>query len=276
MMWNDIWISNDIRMTWMTHKWHVSQNSVFIFPSKTPPFLLIPPFLCHLRMSRMTRIENHNGEISFKSHSSHFHFFQSSFVIQEWWGMTEWCEMIWYSWTKAKPLILEFISFHHHSVIQSQYPIHHIVIPSFLAHSSNISSFGCHSIIPSSFRHYIIIPISFRHPIIISILFHHLNVIRHSSVIPSTIAHVANILSFGWHFIHSMVIRALEWRGMTFCWNDRNEVRMMISVIQRAFLSFPSSQIYWKMRSFLISFLSFLHHSVIGVSFKNSVSKGMM
>ena len=54
---------------------------------------------------------------------------------------------------------------------------------------------------------------------------------RHSSVIPSTIVHVGNILSFGCHFIHSMVIRALEWRGMTFCWNDRNDVRMMISVI---------------------------------------------
>ena len=248
-------------MTWMTHKWHVSQNSVFIFPSKTPPFLLIPPFLCHLRMFRMTRNENHNGEISLKSHSSHFHFFQSSFVIQEWWGMTEWCKMIWYSWTKAKPLILKFISFHHHSVIQSQYPIHHIVIPSFLAHSSNISSFGCHSIIPSSFRHYIIIPLSFRHPFIIWMSFHN------SSVIPSIIVHVGNILSFGCHFIHSVVIRALEWRGMTFWWNDRNEVRMMISVIQKAFLSFPSSQTSGKNEVFLdfipVILASFGHLGVI-------------
>ena len=90
---------------------------------------------------------------------------------------------------------------------------------------------------------------------------------RHLSVIPSTIVHVVNILSFGCHFIHSMVIRALEWRGMTFCWNDRNEVRMMISVIQRAFLSFPSSQIYWKNEVFLdiipVILASFRHLGVI-------------
>ena len=73
----------------------------------------------------------------------------------------------------------------------------------------------CHPSIPSSFCNYSIIRMSF----------------HHSSVIPSIIAHVGNIMSFGGHFIHSMVIRALEWRGMTFCWNDRNDVRMMISVI---------------------------------------------
>ena len=108
------------------------------------------------------------------------------------------------------------------------------VIPSFLAHSGTISSFLYHSVILSSFQYCFIIWMSF----------HHLNVIPsfechsiiwisfyHSRFIPSIIVHVRNILSFGCHFIHSMVIRALEWRGMTFCWNDRNEVRMMISVI---------------------------------------------
>ena len=137
----------------MMAEWQVSRNSVFIFLSKTPPFLLIPTFLSHLRKSRMIRNENHNEKISFKSHSCHFRFIPSIFVIQNWWEVTEWCEMMWYSWTKAKPLIFKFISFHHHSAMSSQYPIHHIVIPSFLAHSSNIWSFRCHSIIPISFSH---------------------------------------------------------------------------------------------------------------------------
>ena len=74
---------------------------------------------------------------------------------------------------------------------------------------------------------------------------------HHSSVIPSIKFHVDNILSFGCHSIHSMVIRALEWRGMTFCRNDRNEVRMTVSVILRAFLSFLSSQISGKNVVFL-------------------------
>ena len=189
------WYWNDQMMA----EWQVSQNSVFIFPSKTPPFLLIPPFLGHLRMSRMTRNENHTGKISFKTHSSHFHFIPSSFIIQEWWGMTKWGEMKGYSWSKAKHLILKFLSSQNHSLMPSQYPLQHIVISSLLAHSSNISSFGCHSIIPSSFRLYIIIPISFRHPFIISILFHHLNVIPSfecHSIIWMSFHHLNVILSF--------------------------------------------------------------------------------
>ena len=109
------WDWNDQMMV----EWQVSLNSVFICLSKTPPFLLIPPFLSHLRRSRMRRNENHNGKISFKSHSRHFHFIPSSFVIQKWWEVMEWCEMNWYSWTKAKPLIFKFISFHHHSAMPS-------------------------------------------------------------------------------------------------------------------------------------------------------------
>ena len=121
---------------------------------------------------------------------------------------------------------------------------HSDVIPSFTAHFGIVPSFGCHSIIWMPFHHLNVIslckghfkniiavrchpsiPSSFCNYSIIRMSFHH------SSVIPSIIAHVGNILSFGGHFIHSMVIRALEWRGMTFCWNDRNDVRMMISVI---------------------------------------------
>ena len=44
-------------------------------------------------------------------------------------GMTEWGEMKGYFRTKAKPLILKFISFLHHSVIPSQYLIHDTIIP---------------------------------------------------------------------------------------------------------------------------------------------------
>ena len=76
-----------------------------------PPHSVIP---CHFRM---TRNENHNGEISFLCHSTHFDFISSSFVILEWWRMTEWGEMKGYFWTKAKPLILKLTSFHSHSVI---------------------------------------------------------------------------------------------------------------------------------------------------------------
>ena len=46
--------------------------------------------------------------------------------------------------------------------------------------------------------------------------------------------------------IHSMVIRALEWREMTFLWNDRNDVGMTVLVIPSTFPSFLSSQIAGK------------------------------
>ena len=91
-------------------------------------------------------------------------------------------------------------------------------------------SFLCHFSIPCSFQYFSIIRTSF----------------HHSSVIPSIIVHVDNILSFQCHSIHSMVIWAVEWRGMTFCRNDRNEGRMIIWVIRSAFSSFLSSQMSWK------------------------------
>ena len=73
----------------MIAEWQVSQNSVFYLPLQNttiPPHSAIPrPF----ENVRMTRNENHNGEISFKSHSSHFHFIPISFVIQEWWWNDE-------------------------------------------------------------------------------------------------------------------------------------------------------------------------------------------
>ena len=116
------------------------------------------------------------------------------------------------------------MSFYHSYLIPALYH-HSFIIPSSFHHLNVIPSFECHSIIWMSFHN--------------------------SSVIPSIIVHVGNILSFGCHFIHLVVIRALEWRGMTFCRNDRNEVRMTVSVILRAFLSFLSSQISGKNVVFL-------------------------
>ena len=101
-------------MYWNDEGWEVSRNPVFSSPKKTPAFLLIPSFLCHFKMSRMTRNENNNGEISFQCHSTHFDFI-SSFKNDD--GMTKWGEMKGCFWTKAKPLILKLTSFHSHSVI---------------------------------------------------------------------------------------------------------------------------------------------------------------
>ena len=101
-------------MYWNDEGWEVSRNPVFSSPKKTPAFLLIPSFLCHFKMSRMTRNENNNGEISFQCHSTHFDFI-SSFKNDD--GMTKWGEMKGYFWTKAKPLILKLNSFHCHSII---------------------------------------------------------------------------------------------------------------------------------------------------------------
>ena len=136
------------------------------------------------------------------------------------------------------------MSFHHSQVIPSLYYI----------------SFLCHSFIPCSFRYFSIIQMSF----------------HHSSVIPSIIVHVDNILSFGCHSIHSMVIRALEWRGMTLWWNDRNEVRMTFQSFQWHSFHSRHPKFLRKIRYFLISFLSFRSHSVIRVSFKNTFTKGLM
>ena len=109
------------------------------------------------------------------------------------------------------------MSSHHSQLILPLYH-HSYAIPSFLSHfdfKCVSISFLCHFFIPCSFQYFSINRTSF----------HHL------SVIPSIIVHVDNILSFLCHSIHSMVIWAVEWRGMTFCWNDRNDVGMMISVI---------------------------------------------
>ena len=79
--------------------------------------------------------------------------------------------------------------------------------------------------------------------------------------------YTTKIISFRNHSIHSMVIRAVEWCGMTFCWDDRNEGRMMVLVIQRAFPSFLSFQISLKNCTFLdfipVILASFRHSGVI-------------
>ena len=72
------WHWNDQMMA----EWQVFQNSVFSALLKTASFLLIPSFFRHLRM---TRNDNHNGEISFSCHSSHFHIILSNFLIYKWW-----------------------------------------------------------------------------------------------------------------------------------------------------------------------------------------------
>ena len=202
------------------------------------------------------------------------------------------------------------MSSHHSYFIPSLY-YHSYVIPSFLGHFDHQTSFRCHPIILTSFGHYIIIPMSFHHSYVIpSFLAHsfcHSNVFlsfpvhsdiipslachstipwsfcnfsfiqmsfHHSSVIPSITFHVDNIPSFWCHSIHSSVIRALEWRGMTFWWNDRNEVGMMISVIQMAFLSFSSSQISGGnvvFLDFIPVILTSFHHS--GVIQKVSLNR---
>ena len=102
---------------------------------------------------------------------------------------------------------------------------------------------------------------------------------HHSYVIPSFESHSINHMSCWQYTIILMSFysfqdqSSMEWQGMTFWWNDRNVVRMMVLVIQSAFPSFLSFQKSWPS---LISFLSFWPHSVIQVSFQNSVSIGMM
>ena len=192
----------------MMEEWEVSRNPVFSSPKKTPAFLLIPSFLCHFKMSRMTRNENNNGEISFQCHSTHFDFI-SSFKNDD--GMTKWGEMKGYFWTKAKPLILKLTSFHSHSVIILSFLCHSIilmafhhsyVILSFLAHSVIILSFFCHSIIPMSFHHSYVIPSFLCHSIIPMSFYH-------SYVIPSFLAHSVIILSFLCHSSHFNVIQVI-------------------------------------------------------------------
>ena len=112
------------------------------------------------------------------------------------------------------------MSFHHSNVIP--------VIWMSFHHSNVIPSFQFHSTIPMSFQ-------SFKcHS-------------SHLNVIPSFERHSINLSSW-WQYtvircqsIHSMVIRALEWREMTFLWNDRNDVGMTVSVIPSTFPSSPSS-----------------------------------
>ena len=91
----------------------------------------------------MTRNENHNGEISFLCHSTHFDFISSSFVILEWWRMTEWGQMKGVFRTKAKPLILKTPLIRLHSVIPSNHHLLPGIIPFILG----------------SFRHFNLIPV---------------------------------------------------------------------------------------------------------------------
>ena len=115
-------------------------------------------------------------------------------------GMTEWEWNEGYFWSKAKSWVLKCASFHHHSLISCQYPIHNMItpfIPVSFNHSNVILSFECHSIIHMSF--------------------HHL------SLILSITCHADNIPSFWCHSIHSRINRAWndkEWHfgGMTGMW----------------------------------------------------------
>ena len=115
------WHWNDQMMA----EWEVSQNSFFSALLKTASFLLIPSFFHHLRM---TRNENHNDEISFNCHSSHFYIILSTFVIYEWWwndGM-RWNEGFFFN--KGRTLSSKILSFLHHSFIPSNYLVHDIII----------------------------------------------------------------------------------------------------------------------------------------------------
>ena len=132
------WHWNDQMMA----EWQVFQNSVFSALLKTASFLLIPSFFRHLRM---TRNDNHNWEISFNCHSSHFHIILCNFVIYEWWwndGM-RWNEGILFNKDKTLNFKIHLIptsfrhsksisySWHHHS-------FHLLVIPSSRSHSGFI------------------------------------------------------------------------------------------------------------------------------------------
>ena len=77
----------------------------------------------------MIRNENCNGEIPFKIHSSHFHFIPTSIVIYEWcWndGM-RWDEGRFLN--QGKTLNSETSLIRLHSVILSEYPSLHTIIP---------------------------------------------------------------------------------------------------------------------------------------------------
>ena len=68
----------------MRVKWGISKNSDFFHSEKTASFLPIRSFHCHLKMFRMTRNLNYNGEISLKIHCSHFEQIFHSRVRLEW------------------------------------------------------------------------------------------------------------------------------------------------------------------------------------------------
>ena len=116
---------NDDQMTGWGRNERFFRSQIFCSLPRAPSF---PPHPVTPPHPWMTRNENHNGEISFKSFSSHFHFIPSSLVIREWLGMTEWWWNEGYFWSKAKPLIRKSPSFCLHSVIPYQYPLLHKII----------------------------------------------------------------------------------------------------------------------------------------------------
>ena len=132
------WHWNDQMMA----EWQVFQNSVFSALLKTASFLLIPSFFRHLRM---TRNDNHNWEISFNCHSSHFHIILCNFVIYEWWwndGM-RWNEGIYFNKGKTLNFKIHLIptSFRHSKSISyswHDHSFHLLVIPSSRSHSGFI------------------------------------------------------------------------------------------------------------------------------------------
>ena len=142
----------------MVPEWQASKNSNFSSPPKSSSFILIWSFLGQFRMPGVVKNENYNREMSFTGHPSHSHFILS---LKNDDGMTEWGKMNGYFWSKAKPLIYKFTSFHFHSVISCQYPIHgkiiHVILPSFLSfhhHSlwTNLRSYS--NLIQFSFSHF--------------------------------------------------------------------------------------------------------------------------
>ena len=118
--------SNDV---WMVEWWQNGkrQKIQFFLPSKK---LSHSSSFCHsciiFYCVEWHGMEICNGESSFKPHSSHFCSIPSNKNDD---GMTEWGEMKTHFLTKAKPLILELLSFHNHPVIPCQFSLYRLIIP---------------------------------------------------------------------------------------------------------------------------------------------------
>ena len=113
----------------MVAGWEVSQNSVFLSTSKDtiiPPHSVIP-------LSFQNAKKWHGMKITMDGYHSVVILliltsFQSVSSFKNDDGMTEWGWNEGYFWFKAKPLVLKYTSFHHHSIIPCECPIGHMVI----------------------------------------------------------------------------------------------------------------------------------------------------